>query len=192
MAGNGFSFKTGILYILLGGIVVFAAVFLGIRAGFAIKSDRVAELTPETLFNRSILSIGDPVPFLPLKTVDGKQITLDEITYGRKTLVAVTMPGCDPCERLLTEWRRRNWPDPGADYDIIMIAATYPDRDDLGPLEEFTDNFPVYFCSLDSLEEYCGISTFPSVLGFDADNSVSFIANGRVYDLNEDFLENYL
>lgn len=193
MAGEAHSFRNVIVYIFLGGVIMFVAIFLGIQAGFAIKGDGVGDLNPETLPNRSLLKPGDAIPPLPVYTLAGSQsMLLEDVIGGKRTVVGVVMPGCDPCKTLLGEWGDKGILNDLNDFQIILLASTPAENRDLGPLADFAERYPVYFCDHVALKEQFGISTFPSIMGFGDDNSVSFVANGYVHQLDVEFFEEYL
>jgi len=191
MAGKS-SLKQGIIYILLGGAVLFIAVALGIQVGFALRGDETPELSPKTLPNRSLMKPGDPLPELTVYDLDGNQLRLDEVLGGKKTAIGVVMPGCDPCKQLLTGWVNKGMVNGSADYQMVLVAATTPDARELGPLSDFAKYYPIYFCDHTVLKEQFGISTFPTVMGTGIGNKVSFVANGYVHQLDTEFLKKYL
>lgn len=195
MAGTSLSFKHVLVYILLGGVIMFLAIFLGIQAGFAIRGGQsagIGELTPESLPNRSLLKPGDPIPSLPVQDMAGNELTLGELTESVPTVVGVVLPGCDPCKNLLSEWRSKGIIEGGTNFRIMLLAASRGDTLELGPLEEFAGECPVYFCDHVSLKELTGITTFPTVLGLSDEGTVSFVANAYVHQLDTEFFDEYL
>jgi len=192
MAGKPFSLKQGIIYIVLGGVVLFVAVTLGIQVGFALRGDGTAELSPETLPNRSLMKPGDALPDLTVYTLDGKTTLLGDVIGGKKTVIGVAMPGCDPCKQLLTTWVKNGMVNGANDFQIILLASTTPETRELGPLADFSQHYPVYFCDHSLLKEQFGISTFPTVMGTGIGNKVSFVANGYVHQLDTEFFNKYL
>jgi hypothetical protein len=173
-------------------VVLFVAVALGIQVGFALKSDTPLTLTPDNLPNQSLLRPGDAIPDLPVLNLEGRAMTLSDATDGRRTLVAVVLPGCDPCKKLLGEWERRGLPEQADDFQIILLASSGDNSLELGPLSAFADRYPIYFTDHIPLKEICGISTFPSLMGLGGDHTVKFVANGLVYDLDAEFFKKYL
>jgi hypothetical protein len=171
---------------------MFVAIALGIQAGFALKGDGSFELTPENLPNRSKMELGDAFPPLPVVDLEGNQLLLGDITDGKTTIIGVVMPGCDPCKTLLGEWQTKGITSGGNDFQVILLATSAKDTRELGPLEEFAKVYPVYFCDNLALKEHCGLSTFPSIVGLGADNTVSFVANGYVHRLDVDFFNEFL
>jgi hypothetical protein len=193
MATRSLSVKEGILYIAVSGVVLFFAVFLGIRAGFAIRGDGAPEvLTPDNLPNRSLLKPGDPLPPMLVKTAENHILNIADITEGKPTVVAVVLPGCGPCEKLLAAWRKKGIVHDENGIRIVLLTAAPPDEFDLGALSEFEDDFPVYFVEFAQLDTHCGISTFPSLIGITSGNAVGFVANGYVHRLENEFFEKYL
>ncbi len=193
MSGTSHSLRNGIIYIGLGGVIMFIAVALGIQAGFAIKGDGgPGELNPETLPNRSLMKPGDAIPPLPVYDQDGNEFQLGDVVAGGTTVVGVVMPGCDPCKTLLGEWGDKGILNDLNDFQIILLASTPPENRELGPLEDFAERYPVYFCDHVALKKLCGLSTFPSIVGLGSDNKVSFVANGYVHQLDVEFFDKYL
>jgi hypothetical protein len=195
MATRAFSVKEGLMYILIGGVVLFFAVFLGVRAGFAIRSNGEGgpgELTPENLPNRTIMKIGDPFPALPIKSADATTLHIAAITDGRPTVFGVVLPGCEPCENMLTKWRANGIVNGGDGVHIVLLAASHPDELDPGPLAKFGNDYPIYFVDMGQLGSQCGISSFPSVVGVKEDATISFVANAYVQELDTAFFKKYL
>jgi hypothetical protein len=192
MAGNLHSLRNGIIYILLGGVIMFVAIFLGIQAGFAIKSEGSTELTPENLPNRSLVKPGDAIPPLPVYSANGEQFMLEAITGGRPTLVGLVLPGCEPCKLLLQGWGEKGIINGNKNYQVILLVSSGDDSRELGPLADFADKYDVYFCDHVPLKEHLGITTFPTVMGLGKDHSISFVANAYVHKLENEFFEQYL
>jgi hypothetical protein len=117
---------------------------------------------------------------------------LNTVIQNRRTVFAVVLPGCDPCKNLLEQWKTSGITETEAGVQIIMLAAVPPDEMDLGPLSEYAAAFPVYFIEFPELDTHCGISSFPSIMGVTADNTVGFVANAYVQRLDREFFEKYL
>jgi hypothetical protein len=178
------------MYIITGGVILYAAVFLGIQAGHAFRGG-ATEITPDNLPNESLLSPGDPIPPLPLKTATGTPVTLAEAVGDRPTLVGVVMPGCTPCKQLLGQWQQGGVDGTGK-YQVILVATEIEEVGDFGVLADYADTYPIYWCRSDDMDGICGITTFPSLIGMTADNTVGFVANGLVYQLTTEFFDKYL
>jgi hypothetical protein len=196
MATRAFSVREGIMYIVVGGAVLFFAVFLGIRAGFAIRvyggGGEPGELTPQNLPNRTVMKVGDPFPELPVRSIDDGSVRIADITDGRPTVFAVVLPGCDPCKNMLTKWRDKGIINDDTGVRVVLLAASQPGETETGPLAEFIHDYPVYFVDMGELDSQCGISSFPSVVGLKADDTIGFIANAYVHRLDTAFFEKYL
>jgi hypothetical protein len=177
---------------LLSGVVLFLAIFLGIRAGLAVQGGRTGNLTPKALPNQTMLKIGERLPDMGVTSLDGRDFTLRDIARGKKTLIAVVMPGCGPCKKLLTQWQNGNIADDDHGRQVVLLAAGSREKRDMGELSAFADKYPVYFCDVAALDEECGISSFPSVLGVDGDNGIVFVASSFVYQLDNVFFDKYL
>ena len=192
MPSGHLSFKTVVCYVLLSGAVLFLAVFLGIRAGLAVQGNRPGELTPKTLPNQTMLKLDEPLPEMAITSLDGRDLTLRDITQRTKTLIAVVMPGCGPCKKLLMQWQNSGIADGANGRQVVLLAAGSRKKRDLSELAAFTDTYPVYFCDVTTLDDVCGISSFPSLVGVGSDDAVVFVASSFVYELEKKFFDKYL
>lgn len=181
-----------VLYILLGGVVIFVAVFLGIHAGFALRGGGPGKLTPENLPNHSNLKIGDVMPTLEVSTADGVARPIGDVIRGRPAVIVVVLPGCDPCKNLLASWRDSNLFSDNQNIQVIVLAVVAQGEYQLGELEEFGTVFPCYFTDFLQMDKQCGISGFPSLIGVGGDNKIKFIASGYAQELDRKFFEKYL
>jgi hypothetical protein len=176
----------------LSGAVLFLAIFLGIRAGLAVQGGRGGDLTPRNLPNQTLLKIDEPLPDMPVTSLDGRQSTLRGVTQGKKTVIAVVMPGCGPCKKLLTQWQNANIADGGGGRQVMLLAAGSREKRDMSELAPFADKYPVYFCDVTTLDDVYGISSFPSILGTASNTTVAFVASSFVYQLDDKFFDRYL
>lgn len=186
------SFRTGVMYVLLSGVVLFLAIFLGIRAGLAVQGGQTGELTPKNLPNQTMLKVSDQLPDMAVTSLDGRDFTLRDIAHGKKTLIAVVMPGCGPCKKLLTQWQNTNIADGDHGRQVVLLAAGSREKRDMGELTAFAEKYPVYFCDVTALDDACGISSFPSILGIGGDDTIAFVASSFVYQLDNKFFDKYL
>lgn len=186
------SIRTGFKYILVGGIVLFLAVFMGIRAGLAVRGTPDLNLTPEKLRNTTTMKIGDIVPSLSVRSDNGQLTDLQMIGNNKRTVIAVVLPGCAPCGNLLQNWQVKELKQKSGDIQFIMLAGVSSDIPDLRELAEYASDYPVYFCDIEDLRSCCDLTTFPSVVGIGADNRIRFVANAGVYSLDEGFFNKHL
>jgi hypothetical protein len=128
MTIRSFSAREIVLYILLGGVVIFMAIFLGIRTGFALRGSGPGKLTPENLPNRTNLKIGDVLPAFEVMTADSVARPIGDILKGRPTVIVVVLPGCDPCKNLLTTWRESKLFPAGQKIQVIVLAGVGGDN----------------------------------------------------------------
>jgi len=191
MAIGQIPFKTGVFYVLLSGVVMFLAIFLGIRTGLAVKGDQFGDLTPKTVGNQTSLKLGQTLPATAIRAADGRELTLREISGGKQTLIAVVMPGCGPCKKLLTGWQTKGIVGTD-DRQVVLLAAVTPGNLDLGELSEFKDKYTVYFCDFVKLDDDCGVNSFPSLIGVGKDNTIKFVANSFIHQLDNKFFDKYL
>ncbi|MDD4051449.1 MAG: redoxin domain-containing protein [candidate division Zixibacteria bacterium] len=180
------------MYVLLSGVVLFLAIFLGIRTGLAVQGGRTGELTPKNLPNQTLLKVSEQLPDMAVTSLDGRDFTLRDITRGKKTIIAVVMPGCGPCKKLLTQWQRDNIGGDSRGRQMVLLAVGSREKRDMEELTAFADEYPVYFCDVAALDDACGISSFPSILGVGGDNAITFIASSFVYQLDNKFFDKYL
>jgi|GEM_PF-4734426 len=192
MPTGHFSFKTGVFYVLLSGAVLFLAIFLGIRAGLAVQGGRAGDLTPKMLPNQTLLKIDEPLPDMPVMSLDGRPSTLRDIAGGKKTVIAVVMPGCSPCKKLLAQWQNAGITDGAHGRQVVLLAAGSREKRDLSELAAFAESYPVYFCDVTALDDVCGISSFPSILGIGGNDTIAFVASSFVYQLDETFFDRYV
>lgn len=191
MPTGRFSLKTGVFYVVLSGAVLFLAIFLGIRAGLAVQKGRTGELTPQTLPNQTLLKIDEPLPDMPVTSLDGRPSTLRDIAGGKKTVIAVVMPGCSPCKKLLTQWQNAGITDGSDGRQVVLLAAGSREKQDLSELTASAETYPVYSYDVTALDDVCGISSFPSILGIGGNNAVAFVASSFVYQLDDAFFDRY-
>ncbi|MCK5125926.1 MAG: hypothetical protein KAR42_06705 [candidate division Zixibacteria bacterium] len=185
-------YLTGSFYILFGGIVLFAAIFFGIRAGLALKSAQSADISPEDMPNLTSMKIGDAVPDLVIHDLNGVETSLTKITHGKRTITAVLMPGCEPCETLLNSWLQRKVGLDNEDYQVILLAANDGDSSDLEEIEMFTGIYNTYTCDRYELENKISLSTFPSLIGINNKDEITFISNGFSPDLDSKYYSEHL
>ena len=192
MSTRDWSFRNGIVFILMGGVVLFAAIFFGIRTGLAVKGGEFSELTPNDLMNRTRLATGDDLPDLSIRNIDGSLTTLREACGDRPTVAAFVMPGCGPCGDLLSTWEASQVYAPENGFSIILIVAVADDNIDLGEIAGFDDRYRVYTCDHVQLDNQIGIGTFPTLIGISERAAISFVSNGFSNKLNGAFFSKYL
>ncbi len=179
-------------YILLGGLIMFISVFLGIQAGFALKGNAY-NLTPDVLRNRTTMIVGDVIPALPVMKQSGEWTRLSEALADQKTVMAVVMPGCGPCSKLMKRWAIEEMAQKAAaGYHVAILAAVDIDSVNLGELDEYVDGYEVLYCSAYDLDDFCGVASFPSLIGIGQGGVIRFIANDMVFQLDHDFFSKYL
>lgn len=192
MAVSHISAKTGILYIVIGGVVLFLALFLGIRAGLAVRGGQSGELTPDVLPNRTDLKTGQALPELVLRAQDGSLLNIADVTEGNKTVMGILMPGCEPCVTLVEAWQEKGLLDGGGAYTLAFLITTQ--GDDVSPheMEKFRGDFSVYYVDHNIIDAAFGVSTFPTILGIGEDNHIRFIASGFGKHMDIAFFAKYL
>ncbi|MEE9443911.1 MAG: hypothetical protein V3V99_14700 [candidate division Zixibacteria bacterium] len=187
------STKTGIIYIVVGGLVAFLAVALAIPVGMAISGKAgIGEITPETLPNRTTLKIGQTAPALELKNLDGRPVSWADITGGRPTVVAVILPGCQPCEQILNWWEHNEYKNGKNGINMVLLVSLSVGNIEFEEIMMYEHLFPIYTTSFKDLGSVCGISSYPSMFALDGQGNIAFVANGLLRDLDYEFFEEYL
>lgn len=194
MSNINISFGKIISTILLGGLVLFVAVFLGIQAGFALKGGggSTSEITPLNLLNDTPLDLGEVLPPMRVKDLSGNLTSTADIAKGQKTVFVLAMPDCNPCGNLMKIWERNGVVSDPDGVQIIFLVSGAIDDTYLGKLAEYTEVYPMYFCDIDELGKKWGIGSFPNAVGVGQDNSISFVASAMVKRLDNEFFARYL
>jgi thiol-disulfide isomerase/thioredoxin len=183
--------KSNILYLLLAGVIIFLAVFLGTRFGLAVKGGNGSDLTPETLSNQSSVKIGDATPSLNISTLKGEPASLSEAIAGHNTLVGFLTPGCGPCKNLITDWLAEPAPD-NADWQTVIVAIGTPEEVAEEFPETIRNRYPIYYCQEDLLNRVCNVNLFPTLMGIDHKGLVRFVASGYSRRISRSFFDKYL
>ncbi len=187
MSTRSISLKEGITYIVFGGIVVFIAVFFGIRSGLAVRSSGVLGITTKNLVNNTSLAIGESVPDMQVYQPGGTPVTLRDLCLEENTVLAFLMPGCGPCSDLLENWSRENTHEKAVDYRIILIAAMEDETEVIEELQGVETLYPVYLCDHATLSMTIGTTIFPTLLGVNEDASIVFVSCGYNNQIKHDF-----
>jgi len=183
--------KQVLLFIVVGGIVMFVAIILGIRVGM-VFANQSPDRTPDSLANQTTMRLGEKVPNLPVVAADGRSLTLQEVTGGKPTVIGIVMPGCSACKKLLKTWDIHGIVNGVKGLQVILLAASTIDNRDLGELAQWGSHYPYYFCETGALDEFCGISNFPSVMGLKGDNTIGVIGSAEAMALDINFYQEYL
>lgn len=172
------TFTSIIFYISIAGVVIFAAVFFGIRAGLAVRASGALGITVENLTNSTQLVIGQKVPNIDVFTEHGRIQPLRSLCQGENTVIAFLMPGCGPCANLIDGWRNAELYQAANGYRVILVAATSDDVSDIEEIREIGADFPLYLCDFATLNASTGIETFPTIFGISGDTEIAFISSG--------------
>lgn len=187
------SAKTGVMYIVVGGLVVFLAISLAIPVGMALSGQSgIGELSPETLPNRTNLKVGQTAPVLELKNLNGRPVSWADITQGKPTIVAVVLPGCQPCEQILNWWEHNGYKNGKDGINMALLVSLSANNDEFEEITMYEHLFPIYTTSFIDLGNVCGISSYPSMFALDGKGNIAFVANGLLRDLDYEFFEEYL
>jgi len=163
------------MIIVVGGIILFLAVFVGIQIGYALKGGDRTSATEA--ISSGTPSPGDPVPSLKLFTEDGRPSNLREIVSGGDALIAFTMSGCSSCSDLLSGWKADGILDRREGRRIFVVVATPPGDFDAGELAPYASYCPMYFCDNADLYVDLDVHGLPAVLGVTGDGAVSFFSD---------------
>ncbi|MEZ5360418.1 MAG: hypothetical protein R3F48_16515 [Candidatus Zixiibacteriota bacterium] len=187
MSAGKRSFVSTIVYMCIGGGIIFAAVFFGVRAGLAVRTSGVLGIDPNNLTNNTQLVIGQKLPEIQVFSNTTPERPLHELYQNTNTVVAFLMPGCGPCAELLTRWRLKQLSKKAEGYQVILVAATSADLNDISEITELGGEFPIYMCDFVSLNMATGIETFPTIFGIKRDGSIVFISSGYNQYIENDF-----
>ncbi len=182
--------KKTIGLILLTGVVVFAAVFLGIRAADVIATNN-STLSPEDLSNQSSLKIGDPPPSLDIATLEGSPMTLADLSHEHPVVVAFVMPGCGPCGELMKDWDAVGFAE-GARWKPVVVVAGDSSQARNSLPRAILQSYPVYTCDEGELANTTNITVSPTLLGLGSDGTVRFVVSGYTKQVGVDFFTRYL
>ncbi len=183
--------KSTITYMLVGAAIIFIAAFIGVRAGFALKSNKGMDFTPEGFSNQTSLKIGDLAPALPVVSLNGESGLMPDMIRRRKTLLAIVLPGCGPCRNLLDDWSERSFAENAVWLPAVMAVGT-PEQAAAELPDDFRARFPVYFCDEQVLDSLCRVAVFPTLLGIGQDGRIRFIISGYVGRIDRRFFDKYL
>ena len=185
------SFLKGLIFLILGGGVVFVAVIGGMQIGYALRghdTGRASEPPP----NNTTLQLGTVIPALPIFTAEGDETDLRLITDGNRTVVVVVLPGCEPCKKLLDEWRETGITDGAGGIRIVILSAMTDGSRDLGPLADYRGSFSVYFCNAEDLKLQYGLVITPSLIGIGPDNTIKFADDQHLRQYDAKFFDKNL
>ncbi|SYZ72496.1 hypothetical protein TRIP_C20611 [Candidatus Zixiibacteriota bacterium] len=183
--------KRNLIYLSLGAIVIFVAVFAGVRAGLAVKHDENPIPVPESFSNQTSLKIGDYLPTLPIKGPKDDSSSLLSALRRHKTLLAIVLPGCGPCRNLLDEWSEPSFAESAAWHPVILAVGS-PEQ----AAEELPDNlknhYQIFYCDENDLNRLYRVAVYPTVLGIDQDGRIKFVISGYVGRIDRRFFDKYL
>ena len=191
MANQPNPFLKGLIFLILGGVVVFIAVIAGIQIGYALRghdAGRAAEPPP----NNTTLQLGTVIPSLPVFTAEGDQTDLRLVTEGNRTVIAVVLPGCEPCEKLLDEWVETGITNGAGGVRIVILSAMNDGNRDLGPLAGYRDRFSIYFCKSEDLKQQYGLTMTPCLIGIGPDNTLKFADDQHLRQYDAEFFDKHL
>lgn len=191
MSTGQLTLKSAILLVFLTTTVLFLAVFLGIRAGFAGGTGQ-PDISPTSLPNYSNLIIDKALPSLMVRTVSGEELNSAEIIKDKKTVIAVVMPGCGACAALMKTWQPLDLTGGAADIRIVLLVGVSDDEPDLGELSDYITKYDHYYCEMSDLETLWGVRSFPTVCGVGKDGNVRFTASTYSNFLDGDYFVEHL
>ncbi|MEE9441506.1 MAG: redoxin domain-containing protein [candidate division Zixibacteria bacterium] len=193
MGINDTSTKTNLMYIMVGGLVVFLAISLAIPVGMALSGQSgIGELSPETLPNRTNLTIGQTAPALELKNLNGRPVSWADITQGKPTVVAVVLPGCQPCERILNWWENNGYKNGKNGINIVLLASLSSSEIEFETIMMYEHLFPIYTTGINNMRENYGITGYPTMFGLDSKNDIKFVTHSFLRELDYEFFKEYL
>jgi peroxiredoxin len=166
---------------ILYGLAILIFAFLGVVMGNWYISNRQARNYDRQIQNarpHSVASIksGDEVPSLEMLDLNGKPVNLQLLTGGSKTLIITLSQGCEPCALTIAEWNEQVDKIP-PDLKIIGISNSAPDQA-RAYADETGFHYAIYCDTAHVLASDYGLEAFPTVIGVDKTNHVSFISEG--------------
>ncbi|MCP4567595.1 MAG: hypothetical protein GY841_08455 [FCB group bacterium] len=176
MESGQITLKSGMFLVLLAATVLFLAVFLGIRAGFAGGTGQ-PDTSPASLPNYSNLVIDKGLPSLTVRTSSGEELNSAKIIGTQKTVIAVVMPGCGACASLMETWQTLDLTGGDRDIRIVLLVGVSGEESELGELSEYIKKYDHYFCDMGDLDQIWGVRSFPTVFGVSLDRNIRFVAS---------------
>lgn len=191
MESGQITLKSGMFLVLLAATVLFLAVFLGIRAGFAGGTGQ-PDTSPASLPNYSDLVIDKDLPPLTIRTSSGEELNSAEIIGSKKTVIAVVMPGCGACASLMESWQTLDLTGGNSDIRIVLLVGVSGEDSDLSDLSEYIKKYDHYFCDMGDLDQVWGVRSFPTVFGVGLDGNIRFVASVYGNFLDDDYFAEHL
>ncbi|HKK20122.1 MAG TPA: hypothetical protein VJ983_01510 [candidate division Zixibacteria bacterium] len=182
--------KKSIGYLLLAGVVIFAAVFLGIHTANLLAWNG-SNLSPEDFSNQTSLKIGDSAPYLSIVALDGSSTTLEELSRKNPVIVAFVMPGCGPCGELLKDWSTSGFAE-GTNWKPVVVVEGSADEARKSVPPAVLSRYSVFTCDEDALVDAANITVSPTLVGFGANGKIRFVSSGYTKQAGAKFFSKYL
>ncbi|UCG62086.1 MAG: redoxin domain-containing protein [Candidatus Zixiibacteriota bacterium] len=171
--------KSAILY----GIAIIVVAFIGVVLGnWFVEWRRSSQMPPRPelkdwqMANRSSLEFNDPFPSEELLDLDSNTVSIDSLIAGRKVLVVMISPGCQPCAMAIKSWRSQLETLP-ADFTLLAIAG-----DEIAEMRTYRDEhnvpFPIYCDPAMLYTQQYDLTTFPTVIGVNEEGNVALVWHG--------------
>lgn len=166
--------------LFLYGLAFLAVAFLGVLLGNWFITSRQAGAYGRQAFTRppssTSIKMGDSFPSLDLADLDGGSVNTYELIAGRKILIVLLSPGCEPCAQAIVEWSEYAGRIPD-DLSIIGIVNCDP-VSALVYTSEYDFPFGLYSDTANVLASDYGLVGYPTVIGIDEKGKVMFISEG--------------
>lgn len=177
---------------IIGGIIIFIGVTGGVYTGSLIASKGQNGPSPDALSNRTFLEIGDSFPDYPLNDVfGGTQTSVAQLTARGPVLLTFVSRGCDACEHMLNQWRRKVIGRLNKKIQVVLVYAA-----DEGSPEELREapvpGTLVVTTDRKNQKKIDGITSSPILIGLDLHSKITMIISGFDSNVGSDYLNKHL
>ena len=186
------SFRHFMLKCVFAGIVIFVGIAGGIYAGSLLASQGQNGPSADALRNRTFLEIGDSFPDYQLKDVfGGTQTSVSQLAGRGPVLLAFISRGCDACEHMLSQWRRKVMGQMDKRIQVVLVYA-----EDEGSPEELREapvsGTLVVTTDRKSQKKIDGITSSPVLIGLDHNSKITTIISGFDSNVGSEYLNKHV
>lgn len=123
-----------------------------------------------------LVGAGEPAPAFTLSSVDGEQISLEQLK-GRKTVLAFWAPWCSVC-RVESANLSKVQEDAGEDYQVMSVVLGYQGMEDVRAFMNSHDvDYPVLLGDRSIADDYA-VSKFPTLYILDEEGRIEHSSVG--------------
>jgi peroxiredoxin len=190
--GGSASFRSFILKSVIVGIVIFVGIAGGIYTGSLLASQKSDQPSADALRNRTFLEIGDSFPDYQFKDVfGGTQTGVSQLAGRGPVLLAFVSRGCDACEHMLSQWRRKVMSQMDKRIQVVLVYA-----EDEGSPEELREapvpGTLVVTTDRKSQKKIDGITSSPVLIGLDPQGKITMIISGFDSNVGSGYFNKHL